>query len=124
MIDTSLLIEYFRKSDKSNSRFFHLSQQFNNIAISSITVYEILLGATPSQQIFWQEMLNEMIILSFDNNAATKAAQVQQELKKKRKTIDKADLFIAATALAHEVTLDTLNRKHFEIIDGLQLLEV
>jgi predicted nucleic acid-binding protein len=47
---------------------------------------------------------------------------VQRNLKKLRKTIDKADLFIAATAIANNLALDRLNRKHFDNIEQLTLL--
>jgi len=33
-----------------------------------------------------------------------------------------SDLFIAATAVVNELPLATLNRKHFESVDGLKLL--
>jgi predicted nucleic acid-binding protein len=38
----------------------------------------------------------------------------------KRKTVDLADIFIAATTLAHNIPFATINRKHFENIDGLK----
>ena len=42
----------------------------------------------------------------------------------KRKTIDKPDLFIAATAVVNGLVLDTLNTKHFSHIDKLLLLTI
>jgi tRNA(fMet)-specific endonuclease VapC len=46
-----------------------------------------------------------------------------RQLKQKRKQIDLADLFIAATAVAYELSLATLNRKHFDRIDTLTIIE-
>jgi len=122
VIDTTLLIDYFRKTDKSKSKLVQLSQQFEQLAISSVTEFEVYSGATPAQLPFWQELLSEVIVLPFDSKAAHIAVDVQQKLKKLRKTIDKADLFIAATAIANNLPLDTLNRKHFEKIERLTLL--
>lgn len=48
-IDTSILIDYFRKSDKTNSKFVKLTLQGLVFQISSITEYEIYSGATPEQ---------------------------------------------------------------------------
>ncbi|MCG8696655.1 MAG: type II toxin-antitoxin system VapC family toxin [Bacteroidales bacterium] len=42
--------------------------------------------------------------------------------RKKDKIIDIADLFIAATTISHEIPLATLNLKHFERIDMLQII--
>ena len=49
-------------------------------------------------------------------------AKIVQQLKAKRKSIDKPDLFIAATAVTNDLTLETSNRKHFEHIDSLRLM--
>ncbi len=121
MIDTGLLIDYFRKTDKSNAKLVQLSKRFEKLAISSVTEFEIYSGATPSQLTFWNELLSEIIVLPFDSKAAHIAAQVQQDLKKIRRTIEKADLFIAATAIANDLRLNTFNLKHFEKIKNLTL---
>ena len=41
MIDTSVLIEYFRKSDKNKTILVQLSLEFDHIYNSSITEFEI-----------------------------------------------------------------------------------
>ena len=43
-------------------------------------------------------------------------------LKRKRKQIAIADLFIASTAIAYDLPIATLNKKHFERIDELQIV--
>jgi tRNA(fMet)-specific endonuclease VapC len=47
---------------------------------------------------------------------------INNALKRKRKQIDIADLFIAATALSNNLPFATLNLKHFERIDNLQIV--
>lgn len=122
VVDTSLLIDYFRKTDKSKTRLVQLSQEFGHLAITSVTEFEIYIGATPAQLPFWNQLLGQLRILPFDSKAAHIAVEVQRGLKKLRKSIDAADLFIAATAIAHNLPLDTLNRKHFDKIEQLTLL--
>lgn len=122
MIDTSILIDYFRKSDKANSRLIAHFRQYDQLYISSITAFEVYNGATELHKQFWEEMLLRLIILDFDGRAARQAAAIVGQLKAKRKTIDKPDLFIAATAAVHGLTFDTLNLKHFIHIDNLDLL--
>ncbi len=67
-------------------------------------------------------MLLRFIILDFDSKAARHATQIIKQLKTKRKSIDKPDLFIAATAVVNDLVLDTRNKKHFIHIDSLDLL--
>jgi predicted nucleic acid-binding protein len=122
MIDSTILIDYFRKTNKEKSELVAHSREYDEIYISSITEFEIINGATPAQIEFWNTMLRGLIILDFDSNAARQAAVIVQQLKTKRKSIDKPDLFIAATAIVNGLMLATTNKKHFENIDGLNLL--
>lgn len=121
MVDTSILIDYFRKKDKSKTRLYVLSQDSIILCISSITEFEIYTGAKGEQENFWKAMLSNFIIFPFDSEAAMVAVEIQNKLKRHRKSIDKADLFIAATAIAHDLYFDTLNEKHFEHIEDLKL---
>ena len=79
-------------------------------------------GAKQVHLDFWEGMLPRFTVLDFDSKAARQAAAITEQLKLKRKTIDKPDLFIAATAVAHRLHFDTLNTKHFTHIDKLILL--
>lgn len=122
MVDTSLLIDYFRKTDKNNARLVTHFKSYGQLYISSITEFEVLNGAKQLHLDFWDGMLPRFTILDFDSKAARHAAAITEQLKSKRKTIDKPDLFIAATAVAHGLPFDTLNIKHFIHIDKLLML--
>ena len=122
MVDSSILIDYFRKTDKANSKLVAHFKNYEQLYISSVTEFEVVNGATPSHLQFWDGMLLRFTILNFDSKTARQAAEIVTKLKTKRKTIDKPDLFIAATAVVNGLTLDALNIKHFFDIDGLQLL--
>lgn len=121
MVDTSILIDYFRKTDKNNSRLVSHFKNYNILYISSVTEYEVVNGATVMHIQFWNQMLSRFIILNFDSRAARQAAEIVRQLKTKRKTIDIPDLFIAATASVHGLIIDTLNTRHFIDIDSISL---
>ena len=57
-----------------------------------------------------------------DSNCAKCGAEIYKYLKQENKMIDTADLLIGATALAHDLSLATLNIKDFERIPSLKLL--
>ncbi len=124
MVDTSLLIDYFRKTDKNNARLVTHFRNFRQLYISSITEFEVLNGAKQLHLDFWNGMLPRFTVLDFDSKAARQAAEITEQLKSKRKTIDKPDLFIAATAVSHGLHFDTLNVRHFSHIDKLLMLTV
>ena len=122
MVDTSLLIDYFHKTDKNNARLVTHFRNYKQLYISSITEFEVLNGAKQLHLDFWNGMLPRFTVLDFDSKAARLAAEIIKQLKSKRKTIDKPDLFIAATAVAHGLNFDTLNIKHFTHIEKLLML--
>jgi len=68
LLDTSVLIEFFRKTDKSNSRFYQLTDTFDAFCISVITEYEIFIGATSTaQKEYWKNFLEKVRIISLDS---------------------------------------------------------
>lgn len=121
--DTSILIDFFRKTQKSNSAWVLLFDKGYDIYISAITEYEIYSGATQGQMSFWENILKETKVLPFDQLVVKAAVDINSNLKRKRKQIDLADLFIAATSVANNLPFATMNRKHFERIDGLSIVE-
>ena len=123
LADTSILIDYFRKTDKSNSSLVFLFEQGYDFAISAISHYEIYSCTTTAQIPFWQGLLQQTTVLAFNQNVAQTALDKNNELKKKRKQIEMVDLFIAATAIIYDLPIATLNKKHFERIDGLYIIE-
>ena len=122
LVDTSILIDYYRKTDKERSIWIGLLRQGYTFAISAVTKYEIYSGATPGQIVFWDSILEAIRVLPLDEATVDTAVTVNSLLKKKRKQIDLADLFIAATAIANNMALATLNSKHFDRVDTLTLI--
>ncbi|RYE19841.1 MAG: type II toxin-antitoxin system VapC family toxin, partial [Sphingobacteriaceae bacterium] len=114
LLDTSILTDYYRKSDKANSVLFLLIQKEYQFAISVVTKYEIYAGAMANQLLFWDTLLQQFQIIPFNEIIVDKAVELNSSLKQKRKQIDLADLFIAASAVANNFSFATLNLKHFE----------
>jgi len=123
LIDTSILIDYFRKKDKSKAIFTSLAAEHSRLAISVITEFEILMGSLPNQEDFWQRVFSQLIILDFDRNCASIASQTQKIPKKKNKIIDIPDLLIAATSISYGFRLATKNFKHFDRVENLILYQ-
>lgn len=122
LADTSILIKYFRKTDKANSTWIILFDQGFDFCISAITYYEIYSGATATQLSFWSGVLKRIMVLPIDEAVSQTAVDINAVLKRKRKQIGMAGLFIAATAVANNFPLATLNKKHFDRIDGLTII--
>jgi tRNA(fMet)-specific endonuclease VapC len=122
MVDTSILIDFYRKTDKNNSIWVGLVREKYTFAISVVTKYEIFVGATEAQSLFWNDVLQAVRVIALDEACIDTATEINKALKKKRKQIDLADLLIAATAITHDLGFATLNYKHFDRIDQLQII--
>ena len=123
-LDTSVLIDYFRKTKKENSFFYNLSNGYSQFAVSVITEFEIYCGVKPDQRSFWDNLFSQFQILPFDSQTNKEAVQIYQSLKRKSKLIEMPDILIGATSKAHGLKLATINTKHFDRIEGLALISI
>ncbi|MEI6143719.1 MAG: type II toxin-antitoxin system VapC family toxin [Mariniphaga sp.] len=122
-LDTSVLIDYFRRVNKSKSFFYELSHEYELFGVSAVTEYEIYCGSNADQDLYWDEFFTKIISLPFDSEVNRVTIGIERDLRRKNKLIDKPDLMIAGTAMANKLKLATLNLKHFERIDGLELVQ-
>lgn len=121
LIDTSILIEYFRKKRKETTIFVELSQK-HTIAISVITEFEWLVGFKEKNTEFCKNLLERLDILPFDSTCAARACGIYTNLKSRNQLVEIPDIFIAATALVYGMPLATCNKNHFKRIAGIELL--
>ncbi|MFV9646723.1 MAG: type II toxin-antitoxin system VapC family toxin [Desulfobacterales bacterium] len=120
LIDTSVVIDHFRKKNKQRSLLYELSKE-NRLFLSAISKFEFLVGTKLSQIRQTEKIIEGFDILSFNSNVANVASDIAKKLKAKNKIIEFRDIFIAATAITNDMPLSTLNVKHFERIDDLEL---
>ena len=95
------------------------------MAISAITFAEILEGLVGDRKKYLnvRKGLSKLSMLAVDANIAEKFASVRAILRKKGELIENMDIFIAATAMSHDLILVTNNKRDFERIKGLKLYE-
>jgi len=72
LIDTSILIDHLRKTQKDKTIFYQLASQCDYL-ISAITEFEFAIGATPPNRQFTEELLNRLPILPFDSTCVKAA---------------------------------------------------
>jgi tRNA(fMet)-specific endonuclease VapC len=123
ILDTSILIDFYRKKDKSKSKFYALTTKYNLFAVSVITEYEILTGASDVTLDYWTKFFDQVMVLPFDRVATQIAVRIFKQLKRDNKLIEIPDILIGSTAIANKIKLATLNMKHFERIEGLEIID-
>ena len=118
-----MLIDYFRKVNKSKSFFYELTKEYDLFAVSAITEYEIYCGSNADQDLYWDDFFNKIISLPYNSEANRVTIRIERDLRQKNRLIDKPDIMIAGTAIANKLKLATLNIKHFERVVGLELIK-
>ena len=76
--------------------------------ISSITLLEVLRGIEDKKRLHAKQLLEESFsVLNLDNSIIEAYCQIYRKLKNEGTLLPDADLLIAATAIAHGLTLET-----------------
>ena len=131
LLDTNVVSELRKPPEKVNPRVFEWvnAQILHSQFLSAITIYELKLGISRKnhtdpvqgqrlQKWFTQDLLPlfEDRVLPLDEQVAIEAANMNVPDPRPQ-----ADLFIAATARVHGLTIVTRNEKDFEPM-GVQYL--
>ncbi len=123
LIDTDVVIEYLRSENKALTTLIKLLQRFD-VFISSITEFELFLGAKTERHVRDLELLfTETEVLPFDFGCGKIAANIWNELRMKHQHVEIKDIFIASIAIHNDIWLYTFNKKHFQPITSLKLWE-
>jgi predicted nucleic acid-binding protein len=120
LLDTSVLVEALGAGGNLRGALREAIAEGERMAVPSLVLYEWLRGPRVPEELEAQEALfpaEEAV--TFGPEEAALAAQLYKSLRSPRGR--EVDLAIAASALAWEATLWTLNVRDFDDIPGLDL---
>ena len=95
----------------------------DELAVSAITVYELMFGAQDRGRAETESFLGRVDVLPLTARGATLAAGRAAQLSSQGARLDTPDLLIAGVALDFGLALLTRNVRHFGRIEGLTLLD-
>ena len=127
LIDTDWIIHYLHGNKKIVRRLTSFKKE--GLAISSISLAEVYEGVYYSiDPISSEEGLNNLLkgisTLNVNEGIAKVFGKQRGKLRKEGKLINDFDLLITSTAIHHNLTVLTNNRKHFERIEGLNIISI
>ncbi|MFC1719410.1 type II toxin-antitoxin system VapC family toxin [Candidatus Poribacteria bacterium] len=126
-LDTNVVIDYLRQTKGTEDLIEKLYLRFDEVALTVITVYELLLGVEyldGKDRPEVEAIIRSSIILPLSEETSREAARISAELKRSGQQIGIADELIAATCKSFDACLLTGNVSHFQRIDGLQIIEL
>jgi len=99
-----------------------------DVAISAVVKAEFAYGARKSRHVATNLRLvnaffEPFVCLPFDDRAADVYGSIRADLEREGRPIGPNDLLIAATALAHSLTLVTHNVSEFNRVPGLSIAD-
>jgi tRNA(fMet)-specific endonuclease VapC len=120
LLDTSVLVEALTGPRALLDTLIGRVDHGERLAVPALVLYEYLRGPRRAAEIAHQQALFPVdAALSFGAAEAVIAARLYRDVARARQR--EFDIAIAATALAHEASLWTLNAPDFRDIPGLRL---
>jgi predicted nucleic acid-binding protein len=127
LIDTDWIIHYLNGNSGIVEKIGLLEKE--GLAASVISVAELYEGIYYSTNPAGNEKaLNDFLsgisTLGIEDEVCKVFGKERGRLRQEKKMIGDFDLLIASTCLHHRLTLMTNNRRHYEVVNGLNILSV
>lgn len=124
LLDTDFCVDWIRRKDYAQHAL--ASRLPTEVAISAVTVGELLMGAFCAQHpeketLKVEAFLKPIQILVYGQAEASRCARISADLRQQGQLIGISDIMIAATAESHRLTVITRNLKHFGKVKNLKV---
>ena len=125
LVDTDWIILHFRGNDQVAHRIEELIPE--GIGLSVVSMGELYEGVYRSSDPVGSEsalrlILSEIEVVHIDDEVCRIFGQQKGRLRVGNALTGDNDIWIGATAIRHDLTLLTNNRRHFERMEGLKLI--
>ena len=123
LLDSTFLIDLLRGRKET----LKIANSKEPLLTTQINMYEIIRGlflrnVTSSKFVESMELFDNIRVLSFDDNAVIKSAEICSDLEKKGLKIHNFDCMTAGIALSRGINkIVTKNIKHFNRIKGIEV---
>jgi predicted nucleic acid-binding protein len=127
--DTAFIIDYLRENPEAGKKMEDIEE--NQLAITVITSFELYFGIFKGKNIKREQrlkdiekILSRLVIFPMTHESAINAAKILGRLYRIGKPVNTLDCFIGAISLIHGCSkILTRNKRHYENIEGLTIIE-
>jgi len=126
-LDTDFLVNFLRNNEEE-IEFIKKNEVNKDLATTYVNLFELYYGAYKSNKKninlkAISVLLSRINILNFSNESVQKAGEILAKLEREGKSIEFRDIFIGTIALVNNYSIKTNNTKHFNRIEGLNILD-
>lgn len=125
ILETTFLIDLERETARDEPGAAHRflrSRENERLSITFVTAGELAAGASLSEPERWLGFVRRFQVLRASTEVCWQYGKLYRYLQTNGLLIAGNDLWIAATALAHELPLVTRNLRHFQRVPGLEIV--
>jgi len=128
-LDTNVIVELIRGNRFEIRRRFHDAQKADETLVASLIVmHELYFGAAlhldpPRERANLERIVSDLEVWPFEDVDMDAAAAVRADLRRRGLAIGPYDLLIAGQALARGWTVVTANRREFDRVEGLNVID-
>ncbi|MBI2676017.1 MAG: type II toxin-antitoxin system VapC family toxin [Candidatus Aenigmarchaeota archaeon] len=127
VVDSDILVNFLRNKKEEVELLKRMSRQAT-LATTDINAFELYYGAYKSSKqdenlAATKGLLNSLLLLSTSEDSMEMAGKIITDLEKRGKPMEIRDLLIGSICLTNSIALLTGNRRHFENMEGLKIIE-
>ncbi len=127
LVDTDWIIHFLNGRSDIIAKLQELSVK--GVAISMVSLAELYEGVYYSRnqandEAALRDFVRTVSVLGIDEEVTRIFGRERGRLRSLGKTVGDLDLLIGATAIQHDLTLLTNNRRHFELLERLRIVSI
>ena len=125
-LDTDFLVNFLR-NNKNEAEFVKENEIGKELATTFINIFELFYGAYKSSNReenikLVKLLLNRINLLNLSLESSEKAGEISARLEKEGNPLEFRDILVGTTALVNGYSIKTNNVKHFNKIEGLNVI--
>lgn len=119
LVDSDVLIAHLRGFEVAHSWLVEARKEHGRLHVSCVSATEILGGMRSAERGAVGQLLESLQLTDIDERVARRAGEFMRRYRRSHQGIGLGDYLIAGTVDVHELSLATLNTKHFPMVPGL-----
>ena len=119
IIDSAAIIHILEGTQEGES----IKERYKEEITTTTTIcfHEVLADLWPPKRVRAMRLFSQLEIVAYDKDAAEKSIEIEEQLKKKGRKINRTDIFIAGICRVKNMPLITTDKDFLEI-EGLKVL--
>ena len=125
ILETTFLIDLerqLRSSEKGSAHRFLEAHESSKLHLTFTILGELAAGTSMADRRRWNAFVQPFKVLESSQEVTWRYGEIYRFLQTNGLMIGSNDIWIAATALAHDMPLVTRNEKHFRRVPGLTVV--